>query len=75
MGSEMCIRDSVNPEWTLLVDEAQVDSQKKTGEFTLTTVVDGKEILTEINQGNLGSVEIIVKIDGKLSQSFSGFLI
>ncbi|WP_346846242.1 hypothetical protein [uncultured Rothia sp.] len=57
------------------MDEAQVDSQKKTGEFTLTTVVDGKEILTEINQGNLGSVEIIVKIDGKLSQSFSGFLI
>lgn len=70
------VTKAVNPEWSLLIDGNQVDTQRKSGEFELTgTLPNGKTLTAQINQGNFGNVELLVLLDGDKIQKLSGFLL
>ncbi|QZY51942.1 hypothetical protein [Leucobacter tenebrionis] len=70
------VTKATNPEWSLVIDDEVVDSQKKTGEFALSGELPGGKMLTaHIDQGSLGNVDVLVTVDGVRVQKLSGFLL
>lgn len=66
---------AVNPEWSIAVDGRICDSKEASGGIELETTIDKDSVVAHIQQGNFGDVSVEVRLNGKVIQSTTGFLL